>query len=258
MMPASTPPSDPLATVFSMPPSDIASDSGMESLPALSPLPEARIEALIDDLVSRGFSLQPQFFSEALIEALLSDVEAFRAQDALSDAGIGRLREHRLERRVRGDAIRWLTPDTPAQRVYLHLMSLLRESLNRALYMGLFEFEAHFARYPSGTFYKRHLDSFQGRSNRVISTVTYLNRDWPASGGGEMVLYEQHPPGPSNFDPEAMAVEIARVLPEAGTLVCFLSESVPHEVLPTRLPRASIAGWFRRNASVNGLVDPAR
>ncbi|MDX1466999.1 MAG: 2OG-Fe(II) oxygenase, partial [Halomonas sp.] len=46
--------------------------------------------------------------------------------------------------------------------------------------------------------------------------------------------------------------------PQAGTFACFLSDSVPHEVLPTRLPRSSIAGWFRRNASLGGLVDPAR
>ncbi|WP_346301717.1 2OG-Fe(II) oxygenase, partial [Halomonas sp. BM-2019] len=56
-------------------------------------------------------------------------------------------------------------------------------------------------------------------------------------------------------DPER---EVARVRPGAGTFACFLAETIPHEVLPTRLPRASIAGWFRRNASLGGRVDPAR
>ena len=107
---------------------------------------------------------------------------------------------------------------------------------------------AHLARYPAGAFYRRHLDSFRGRANRVVSTVGYLNPDWPEDGGGEMVIYAEQ-------DPQR---ELTRVAPRAGTLVCFLSEQVPHEVLPTRLPRASIAGWFRRNASLGGVVDPAR
>ena len=44
----------------------------------------------------------------------------------------------------------------------------------------------------------------------------------------------------------------------SGKLVIFMSEQIPHEVLPTRKPRASIAGWFRCNASVTGKIDPAR
>lgn len=250
LMPASMPPS-----TF---PVDAALDDETQRLSPLSPLADAQIETIADDLVTRGFSHRPQFFGEALIDSLWRDLDALKARDALSAAGIGRLGDRKLDRRVRGDAIRWLASDTPSQRAYLLLMSTLRERLNRALYPGLFEFEAHFACYPTGAFYKRHLDSFQGRSNRVISTVTYLNRAWPADGGGEMVLYERTLSGPAGFDPQAPAREIGRVPPRAGTLVCFLAESVPHEVLPTRLPRASIAGWFRRNASVGGLVDPAR
>jgi SM-20-related protein len=37
------------------------------------------------------------------------------------------------------------------------------------------------------------------------------------------------------------------VAPRAGTLVCFLSERIPHEVLAAHVDRISIAGWFRRN-----------
>ncbi len=82
----------------------------------------------------------------------------------------------------------------------------------------------------------------------MISTVLYLTPDWPADGGGEMAIYAE--------DDDTR--ELARVRPEAGTFVCFLSDRVPHAVLPTRYPRTSIAGWFRRNASLGGLVDPAR
>lgn len=46
-----------------------------------------------------------------------------------------------------------------------------------------------------------------------------------------------------NEDTAALAV----IPPEAGTLVLFLSEDVPHEVLPAYADRYSIAGWFRVN-----------
>ena len=233
-------------------------DCEVNALLAASSLIPERIDALIEDLIQQGFSHQRDFFSPILIDALLADLERLEAFDALTSAGIGRLKEHQLATSIRGDAIRWLNRESPAQLVYLQRLEELREQINRALFIGLFEFEAHFARYPPGAFYKRHVDSFQGRANRVISTVTYLNRDWPVDGGGEMVLFESQQQGPNGPAPDAPIREMVRVLPEAGTLACFLSESVPHEVLPTRLPRASIAGWFRRNASVNGVVDPAR
>ncbi|WP_438766419.1 2OG-Fe(II) oxygenase [Kushneria sp. TE3] len=233
-------------------------DRQYRTLLATSSLDSERIDTLIEDLIHQGFSYQRDFFSPTLIDALLADLERLEACDALASAGIGRLNEHQLATSIRGDAIRWLNRESPAQQVYLERLDELRSQINRSLFIGLFEFEAHFARYPPGAFYKRHVDSFQGRANRVISTVTYLNRDWPADGGGEMVLFESQQQGPNGFDPDASIREMTRVLPEAGTLACFLSDTVPHEVLPTRLPRASIAGWFRRNASVNGVVDPAR
>ena len=38
------------------------------------------------------------------------------------------------------------------------------------------------------------------------------------------------------------------VLPRGGTLVVFLSDRFPHEVLPARRERLSLAGWFRRRS----------
>ncbi|QFU00875.1 hypothetical protein FIU83_04395 [Halomonas sp. THAF5a] len=211
-------------------------------------LPRARLAELVDALVEQGWYVGEGFIPAELCAALHHELGAMADHEALEAAGIGRGQEHALRRDIRGDAIRWLDRESQARRQYLEAMAELQQELNRALFLGLFEYEAHFAHYPPGAFYKRHLDSFRGRANRVISTVGYLNPDWPADGGGEMVIFAAD-------DPER---EVARVRPEAGTFACFLSDSVPHEVLPTRLPRASIAGWFRRNASLGGLVDPAR
>ncbi|GHE20179.1 2OG-Fe(II) oxygenase [Halomonas urumqiensis] len=183
----------------------------------------------------------------ALCAELGAELARLAELDALEAAGIGRGNAHTLRRDIRGDVIHWLDRQSLAQRRYLDAMTELQRQLNQALFLGLFEYEAHFAHYPPGAFYRKHLDSFRGRANRVISTVGYLNSGWPADGGGEMLL----------FDPASPEREVARVRPEAGTFACFLSDTLPHEVLPTRLPRASIAGWFRRNASLGGLVDPA-
>ncbi|CBV43018.1 2OG-Fe(II) oxygenase [Halomonas elongata] len=211
-----------------------------------SRLPEARLGELIDSLVTQGWYVGPSFLPAPLCSALHAELDDMTERDALIAAGIGRGDNHHLRRDVRGDAIRWLDRESQAQRRYLEAMGDLQRALNQALFLGLFEYEAHFAHYPPGAFYRRHLDSFRGRANRVVSTVGYLTPDWPSDGGGEMVIYSP--------DDDR---EVARVRPEAGTFVCFLAETIPHEVLPTRLPRASIAGWFRRNASLNGLIDPA-
>ena len=213
--------------------------------PALAP--EA-LPRLIDALVEQGWYLGEGVLDAELCAQLHAELDTLADHDALEAAGIGRGPEHRLRRDIRGDAIHWLDRESLAQRRYLEAMGELQRALNQALFLGLFEYEAHFAHYPPGAFYRRHLDSFRGRANRVVSTVGYLNPDWPADGGGEMALFAPD-------DPER---EVARVRPEAGNFACFLSETVPHEVLPTRLPRASIAGWFRRNASLGGRVDPAR
>ncbi|MFP4137205.1 MAG: 2OG-Fe(II) oxygenase [Halomonas sp.] len=213
--------------------------------PALAP---AALPRLIDALVEQGWYLGEGVLDAELCQVLHAELTARAERDALVAAGIGRGEEHTLRRDIRGDAIHWLDRESQAQRRYLAAMGELQQALNRSLFLGLFEYEAHFAHYPPGAFYRRHLDSFRGRTNRVISTVGYLNPDWPEDGGGEMVIFAAD-------DPRR---EVARVRPEAGHFACFLSETVPHEVLPTRLPRASIAGWFRRNASLGGRVDPAR
>jgi len=49
-----------------------------------------------------------------------------------------------------------------------------------------------------------------------------------------------------------------QVTPSYGTLVTFLSEEMPHEVLVSKRDRYAIAGWFRVNASTPDKIDPPR
>ncbi|MCP4060155.1 MAG: 2OG-Fe(II) oxygenase, partial [Pseudoalteromonas sp.] len=111
-------------------------------------------------------------------------------------------------------------------------------------FMGLFDYECHYAKYTQGDFYKKHFDAFKGRSNRVFTTILYLNTP---EKGGELVIYK----------PKSKQIEII-IKPTAGTLVMFESERFAHEVLPAINERYSIAGWFRKNASISGVIDPPR
>lgn len=220
------------------------------ALNTIEPFPadvESLFDRIADALIGRGYCI----ISDALPDILTTELQHYLLglDDAdFRHAGIGREQEHQLDRRVRSDEIRWLTPVNPREAVYLDWMERLRLGLNRRLMMGLFDYECHFARYPEGAFYRRHLDAFQGRTNRVLSTVFYLNRDWNVADGGELLIYADE----QSLEP------IERVHPAWGTLVVFLSDRFPHEVLPARRERFSVTGWYRVNASVGGVIDPPR
>jgi len=204
------------------------------------------IDQMIDALVEVGYYVWPNAIDEALCIDLLKEVELYQSAQDLIQAGIGRGGEHQLNQTIRRDKIRWLDGSTPAQVLYLQQMAQLQFEINRALFMGLFEYEAHFALYDVGDFYKKHSDSFRGKANRMVTTVAYLNPDWQPEYGGELVIYN-----------EAGNQELLSVLPEMGKLVVFMSEQTPHEVKPTLQPRVSIAGWFRLNTSGANTIDPA-
>ena len=155
-------------------------------------------------------------------------------QGALAPAGVGRGEAQQISEGIRGDRIQWLEPGQAACcDQYLALFDELRLAINRSLYLGLEDYESHFALYPPGAFYQKHLDRFRDDDRRAVSAVFYLNPDWQAEQGGALRLYLADG---STHD----------VLPQAGTLVVFLSADLPHEVLPATRERLSLTGWFRR------------
>ncbi len=215
---------------------------------AVPPVPaDADIfDTVADQLEQRGYAIVPQALPTETVDALFVELKQLRERD-FKPAGIGRQDDFQVNRFVRSDEICWLNGKSPASASFLAWMEALREGLNRRLFLGLFDYEAHYASYPTGAFYKKHVDAFKGRSNRVLSTVFYLNPQWQSNDGGALVLYD-----------ESDEREIERVLPEYGKLVIFLSEVFPHEVLPAERERNSIAGWFRVNNSSAWVADPAR
>ncbi len=160
-------------------------------------------------------------------------------------AGIGRDAAYQHNLFVRGDRVHWPPIDDPGSAAYRAWTDNLRLALNRRLFLGLFDYEFHYARYPVGSFYRRHFDAFRGGGNRVVSSVLYLNPDWGDDHGGELVIH-------------GAGGEALRVAPRFGTLAVFLSEEIEHEVLPASRPRYSVTGWFRVNGSIAGEIDPPR
>lgn len=203
--------------------------------PGLTGLPAFDADMLCEQIAAQGWSVC-RLTDTAMLAALAEEAAALWQEAALTPAGIGRGEDHDLVRQVRRDKTKWLDGATPAQTAYLAFAEALRREVNYRLMLGLFAFEAHYAVYEPGGFYKRHLDSFRGARNRVLSSVLYLNRDWHASEGGQLQLYAP--------DSDRLA---DTVQPEFGTLAVFLSEDIPHEVVPARRERFSIAGWHRCN-----------
>ena len=200
---------------------------------------EKQLEALINRvcmaLAGQGYAVLDDVLPQELAAALRNEALQLNEEN-LVQAGTGRKQDYHLDKQIRADAICWMQPDSDARIAYLFIMEAIRKGVNRQLYLGLFEYESHYARYEPGAFYKTHLDAFGGKRNRVLSTTYYLNPDWTSGHAGELVLYA----------PDAQEV-LATVVPRFNRMVVFLSERFPHEVLPTTQLRYSVAGWFRVN-----------
>ncbi|MFA0439704.1 SM-20 protein [Vibrio sp. 10N.286.49.C2] len=199
------------------------------------------MQSLIDTLDSQGYYVWDNFLSPQQVDALKGCLP-----DTWKSACIGRNEDVMRESAIRSDKICWLTCELgePVQQ-FMSKMEVIRQATNQRFFLGLFEYEAHFAKYNKGDFYQKHLDCFQGNENRRLTTVFYMNDEWSEEDGGELVVYDLEDK------------ELARVTPKSGRLLVFFSEQFPHEVLPTQRERFSIAGWFRINGVKDNYLDIA-
>jgi len=186
-------------------------------------------EKILTDFTGQGWFYCENYLGDNLCHNLVSDLKSLQ----LRPAKIGKSGAEQMHLAIRNDSIYWLEPNfSEAQDQYLSLMKELMEVFNREFYLGLKQFEGHFARYENSGFYKKHLDQFVGNTERLVSIVTYLNS--PVLGG-ELRIYNKN-------NTEKVDIDIS---PKAGSLVCFLSNQIYHEVLATQGERLSIAGWMR-------------
>jgi SM-20-related protein len=181
-------------------------------------------------LANEGWCVVPDFLSTTQTQTLADECRAMRAAQQLTPARVG---ASRTATPLRGDSTHWFQADalSAPQQMFTDLIDALRTVLNRKLMLGLIECESHYAAYPPGAGYTRHLDRLRDSDARVVSAVFYLNEAWRPADGGALRLY--------------LADGSSRdIFPHAGTLLLFLSAQFEHEVLPATRERMSIACWM--------------
>ena len=183
-------------------------------------------EEICSSLVEDGYCIISDAFDARLAEGLLDFAQS---EKAYTRAGISSSNAQHTDMKRRRDKILWLDKDNGVQSEFLSLMSGLQAYLNRHLFLGLSYYESHFAIYEEGDFYEKHVDAFKHSKNRVVTSVYYLN----STEGGELLVYDEED------------TLLKTVAPQSNKLVIFLSDKFPHEVLPAKSTRHSIAGWFR-------------
>jgi SM-20-related protein len=192
-------------------------------------------ERALAQLEGRGWTEVSDWVDAGSVRMLAADARAASARGEFKAAQVGAGAARSLVPALRADRTRWLedADAAPATRALLAAFERFRTAVNRRLMLGLFEFEAHFALYPPGAGYGRHVDRFRDDNGRVLSVVLYLNEDWRSEDGGALRI-------------ETAPGEHTDIAPAGGKLVAFLSERFAHEVLPARRERLSVAGWFTR------------
>lgn len=185
----------------------------------------------MDRLAENDYVIVDDFISDELYGNIMQFFGKMEEQDKLKKAGIGAQQDFQVKAEIRGDFIYWLdeTRDTELSS-FFGLMDELTQNLKRFCYLSLSGSEFHIAKYPAGSYYHRHLDQFKERSNRQITVLIYLNKNWKKGDGGELVIYK---------DGEEIMVE-----PVAKRLLVFKSDTIEHEVLTTNVPRYSLTGWL--------------
>ena len=166
-----------------------------------------------------------------LRESLLAKYEA----DKFKKSAIGNRVNEEIDKSVRGDFILWMDEKNAneTENIFFNKINELVGYLNKTCFLGIFYKEFHYAVYPKGTFYKRHLDTFQNDDRRKLSIVCYLNEDnWLVENGGELTIYTEN----NELD----------ILPLPGRVVIFESQILEHEVKVVKeSERLSITGWLK-------------
>ena len=149
-------------------------------------------------------------------------------------AGIGNDLIADAAQQMRGDKIYWLDKknNNINEQEFLDKVEDFIDHLNNTCYTGINGYEFHYAVYEEGRAYKKHRDQFKTDNNRKYSLICYLNDDWVAADGGQLVIYQND--------------TAQSILPNAQKAVFFKSDEMEHEVLLAHRPRMSITGWLKR------------
>lgn len=195
-------------------------------------------ERIISDLLLHKYSVVENFFLDEEVCILRDSLVSKHEENVFKKAAIGNRLNETIVKSIRGDVILWMDEQRAddSERLFFNKINNLVDYLNKTCFLGILHKEFHYALYPEGTFYKRHLDTFQNDDRRKLSFVCYLNEDgWSPENGGELVLYL------NNDGQETKKV----IYPFPGRVVIFESQILEHEVKPVNTERLSITGWLK-------------
>lgn len=214
---------------------------------AIKILEVAILETFVQDILLQGHAIIDNFLSVQEVQDLSTTLLAFYEKGKFKKAGIGNQIQLQVVSEIRGDYICWLEKDTLqiCNDLYFNKIDQVINYLNSTCYLGITEIEAHFAVFPQGTRYRRHLDRFQNSDNqnfdknnyksRKLSVICYLNPIWEIENGGELAMYLPDIDG---------CEQIVKILPQGGKFICFESHKIPHEVFMAHKDRYSLTGWL--------------
>lgn len=195
-------------------------------------------ESIISQIIDQSYAVVDEFFETSLLEELATHLHLLYDSNALKKAAIGKHFDEHIKTEIRGDYIQWIDERNAnvLEADFFKQINHFVDYLNRTCFMGILHKEFHYAVYPEGRFYKRHLDTFENDQRRKLSMVFYLNKDWSASSGGNLVIYTQ----------ENQKEKAISIIPKFGRLVIFESSILEHEVKPVlKGLRFSITGWLK-------------
>ena len=170
-------------------------------------------ETIINDLLRQQYSIVNDFFSAEEVIVLRNSLFAKYEAEKFRKSAIGNRLNEEIDNSIRGDFILWIDEKNAneAEILFFQKINYLINYLNQTCFLGILHKEFHYAVYPEGTFYKRHLDTFQNDDRRKLSIVCYLNEDnWLRENGGELTIYTEK----DELD----------ILPLPGRLVVFKSQ----------------------------------
>lgn len=184
----------------------------------------------MDLLAQQDYIIIDDFFQPTSLQLIYDFFHQKMKENVFRSALIGQNNEAKEVRAIRNDDIYWLNPSIQELSPIFNTLEVLRLNFNRLLYLSLSGYEFHLAHYPKNSFYKKHLDQFKGRNNRLLSIVIYLNKNWQEKDGGALRIYR-----------EEKTIDIA---PIENRCVIFRSDHLYHEVLLSHNSRKSLTGWM--------------
>ena len=138
---------------------------------------------IVEDFISNKIGISANFLSIDLAKKLKGNLNDLLNHQKLKNAGIGNLVDFQNDKLIRNDSIYWLdrSHNNKFENEFLDLIDTFVTFLNETCYTGITSYEFHYALFPIGSFYRKHIDQFKSDDSRQFSMIFYLNADWKDS-----------------------------------------------------------------------------